>query len=193
MDKIDTAGTIAAFARAVELARDYEHCGGDAGAYVRQCVEMRSAWGVPNPPRLPAACHVPLAALEATCRATPTDVQRVAAATAAVGSAEARAARCNAMQWIASLSFDECIELVRTWLLGLTVNDCSIIITVQQQQEQGEAGNTCAPSVVVVGNLTFAYRVQVVDLGPKPVTKLTTHEADESTLYTEFAAAHATI
>ena len=113
------------------------------------------------------------------------------------------AARQRAMEWINELPLPGCVELVRAWLLSLVASDCSLIISAQlllpgpdliaATIESMKAAPGERPCLVAVSHpttgaeLTFAYRLQVVDVGPKPATKLREHDDAESKTCDAFA------
>ena len=78
-----------------------------------------------------------------------------------------------------------CIEELRRWLIALTASDVSLLIALRRldvdgdvpQLPQPQPASGLAPGVVRVrgGEVVVAYRVAVVDVQPKAVSKARAH------------------
>jgi hypothetical protein len=92
-------------------------------------------------------------------------------------------------RWTQQLALAECVQLLHHWRVSLAAADCSVMFTVQPVQlgSGGEdaAGKDVPQSVAAPGLATYkakkgrevqlAYRLTVVDTGPKPISKLRRH------------------
>lgn len=89
------------------------------------------------------------------------------------------------------LSVKNCVQLLRGYLIGLGVMDCSVMMSLKAVTFEGEAP-TAASSVQgqdVAGvfqtgdGRRVAYCVSVVDAGPKPPTKLSSKAKHEDEIW----------
>lgn len=84
----------------------------------------------------------------------------------------------KAVQRVEELSVDECIQLLRRYLIALGVMDCSVMMSLRAvPQSQATAGTAiqrgdAAGVLIMEDGRCLAYCVSVVDAGPKPPTKL---------------------
>lgn len=100
----------------------------------------------------------------------------------------------QALQLLDSASVDDCLFLLHTYLLALTMRDASIIIafTVNERQDAPDLPDLCnvrsTQSHCGVGAVTIRashrttelnYRITLCDIGPKPVKKLINKQDEE--------------
>jgi hypothetical protein len=111
--------------------------------------------------------------------------------------------REECVRWTEQLAIEECVQLLHHWLVALAATDCSLMITMQPVQTDGggeganvgaagqdtanvgAAGQDTPQSTSTPGRVTYqlkngaavqlAYRMEVVDTGPKPLSKLHRH------------------
>lgn len=95
------------------------------------------------------------------------------------------------------LSVQDCVQLLRRYIIGLGVMDCSVMMSlkavkVDGDEDAAELATVQGPEVAGVVRTTdgrrVAYCVSVVDAGPKPPTKLRTKAKHEHKIWDSWAS-----
>lgn len=95
------------------------------------------------------------------------------------------------------LSVQNCVQLLRRYIIGLGVMDCSIMMSLKAVKVEGDAdaaelvtvqGPEVAGVLRTADGRRVAYCVSVVDAGPKPPTKLRTKAKNEHKIWDSWAS-----
>ncbi len=81
---------------------------------------------------------------------------------------------------VGAFSTEECVVLLQRWLVSLGACDCSLMLSLRREpgRREARAQTTTSPGQLFYSNCSeggggmLSYFLQVVDLGPKPPTKI---------------------
>lgn len=95
------------------------------------------------------------------------------------------------------LGVQDCVQLLRRYIIGLGVMDCSIMMSLKAVKVEGDEnaaelvtvqGPEVAGMLRTADGRRVAYCVSVVDAGPKPPTKLKTKAKHEHKIWDSWAS-----
>ncbi|XP_038054392.1 inositol-pentakisphosphate 2-kinase-like [Patiria miniata] len=86
--------------------------------------------------------------------------------------------RTNGTLDVSGISIKDAVQLIREYLITRTLQDCSIMLAVQLVTQEKSSPLPCSVSLVQSPQgRRYLYSASVVDLDPKPSTKIPTYES----------------